>query len=84
MAWVLGVLIERNTYSWTEGSVPEDLQRKLEEIHGRITDGAEAAFFPWLAAGFREERETELDELERWRLNLEPSTETPASDPEPT
>lgn len=69
-AWVLGVLIERNTYSWTEGSVPEDLQRKLEQIHGRLGLDAEAAFFPWLTAGFSEVREAGMDELDRWRVGL--------------
>ena len=70
MAWALGVLIECNTFSWTEGSVPESKQERLTSLFYSIGSDAESAFSPWLFVGFQSVREAELDELERWRLGL--------------
>ena len=68
MAFALGVLIERNTYSYLDGSVPEDIGERLKRVHTTVAGDAEAAFMPWLSAGFQTVREARLDELERWRL----------------
>ena len=68
MAFALGALIEHNTYSYLDGSVPEGISERLTRVHTRVSADAEAAFYPWLMEGFRGAREHQPDELERWRL----------------
>jgi hypothetical protein len=70
-AWILGSLIENNTYSYTQGSVAEDIDEGLSAIHGRLAAGAEGYFMPWLMEGFRPVREQTYDEVSRWRYGLD-------------
>jgi hypothetical protein len=67
MAWLLGTVIEKNVYSPLDGSVPEDYSDRLNKIFDTLERSAEGAFMPWLADGFRAVRESEIDELQRWK-----------------
>ena len=69
-AWILGTLVERNTYSWTDGSVPEDISERLKGVYAEIAADGEDLFVPWLWEGFRGVRETGLDELDRWKYGI--------------
>jgi hypothetical protein len=69
-AWILGCLVERNTWSYTDGSVPEDICDRLVALGARLGGKGEAFFWPWLERGFREVRERVPDELDRWRYGL--------------
>lgn len=72
-AWVLGTLVEKNTYSWADGSVPGDIGEGLERVHAGLAGEGETWFAAWLVEGFRRVREHPYDELERWKIGL-PST----------
>lgn len=69
-AWILGTLVERNTYSWTEGSVPEDIYEGLKGVYAHIAADGQTLFWSWLVEGFREVREGGLDELDRWKYGI--------------
>jgi len=69
-AWLLGCLIKNNTYSYTDGSVPEYIDKKLTDIHHHFSVGAEGNLYSWLDRGFKSVREAELDELSRWKYGL--------------
>src|SRR5262249_26165509 len=69
-AWILGTLLERNTYSWADGSVPEDICRRLKRVYAEIAADGESLFMPWLMEGFRAVRERGLDELDRWKYGI--------------
>jgi CHAT domain-containing protein len=69
-AWILGYLIQSNTYSYVDGSVPEDLEEKLRDILYELDGQAEARFYPWLMAGYKAVREGEYDELQRWKYDI--------------
>ncbi|HVO10125.1 MAG TPA: CHAT domain-containing protein [Vicinamibacteria bacterium] len=84
-AWIFGCLIERNTYSPLEGSVPEDIGERLGAVADRLGADGESCFWPWLVRGFEAMREHVPDELERWRYglgkNLAARAEKPAARP---
>ena len=71
-AWILGSVIERNTYSWTDGSVPQDISERLQNVFHQVSSAfkGDEIFWPWLVEGFRQVREREPDELERWRFGM--------------
>lgn len=69
-AWILGTLVEHNTYSWMDGSVPEDLSDRLLGIFAEIGRKGDELFFPWLMKGFKSVRERDVDELARWRYGV--------------
>jgi len=66
ITFLMGTLVESNTYSYTEGSVPEDICEKLKGVHHQLSMQAEGHLMPWLMEGFRVARESGLDELQRW------------------
>ncbi len=66
ITFLMGTLVESNTYSYTEGSVPEEICEKLKGVHHQLSIQAEGCLMPWLMEGFRGAREPELDELQRW------------------
>ena len=78
MAYLLGTLIEVNTYSYTDGSVPEDICERLKGVHDELSMKAEGYFMSWLMEGFKAVREATPDELERW-LYFESGAGTPAA-----
>ena len=67
-AFVTGTLAVRNTYSPLDGSVPEDMQKKLADAVWSLDLENEGRFYPYLMRGFEAVRAREPDELERWRL----------------
>lgn len=69
-AWLLGCLIKNNTYSYTDGSVPEDIEKKLTEIQHHLSAGAEGNLYAWLNRGFKSVRDADLDELSQWKYGL--------------
>ena len=69
-AWIMGCLIEINTYSYLDGSVPEELEKKLRNIQYDIDGKAEDFLYLWLEKGFKSVREKKLDELSRWKYNM--------------
>lgn len=71
LVWITGTLIEKNIYSWIDGSVPEELGNRLERIYNGMLGHAEDVFMPWLMEGFEDVRNPEHDELSRWRWGLE-------------
>jgi hypothetical protein len=68
--WILGTLVERNTYSWTDGSVPEDISERLRGVFFSIASPGDDLFIPWLMEGFKSVREREMDELDRWKYGI--------------
>jgi len=70
-AWIFGSLIERNTYSPLDGSVPEDIGQMLMKVHGQLESRGEALFMPWLIAGFASVQDHQYNELERWQYGIE-------------
>ncbi|MEI8354697.1 MAG: CHAT domain-containing protein [Deltaproteobacteria bacterium] len=67
---LIGCFIKHNTYSYTQGSVPEDISEKLMKIQNYINAQAEGKIYPWLDRGFQSIREEEPDELIRWKYGL--------------
>jgi hypothetical protein len=74
ITFLLGTLIETNTYSYTEGSVPEDICEKLKGVHHELSMNAEGCLMPWLMEGFRAVRESPIDELQSWSYGIETTT----------
>jgi hypothetical protein len=74
MAWLMGTIVQKNVFSPLDGSVPESYSERLTRIYEDLERSAEAAFFPWLAEGFRAVREKPLDELSRWQGGIPPKT----------
>lgn len=68
--WLLGCLIKHNTYSFVDGSVPEDLNEKLKKVLYHFEGEAEGNLYPWLDRGFKSVREAEIDELQRWKYGF--------------
>ena len=69
-AWILGCLIRENTFSYLDGSVPEDICERLTRIHDDIDSDSEKYFYSWLERGFQSIREHVFDELEKWKYGL--------------
>ena len=69
--WLIGCFIKHNTYSYTQGSVPEDIAEKLKKIQYHIDAQTEGNIYPWLVNGFKLVREEEPDELIRWKYGLD-------------
>jgi hypothetical protein len=67
-AWMLGRLMTRNTFSWMDGSVPEDIYERLERVRFALAQDAEGWFMPLLMEGFAGVRNRPLDELARWQI----------------
>ena len=74
-AWILGTLVKRNTYSWADGSVPEEICQRLKDVYAEIAADGEGLFMPWLIEGFRGVREGRFDELDRWKYGISEQTE---------
>jgi hypothetical protein len=67
---LMGLLIKNNTYSWVEGSVPENLHKELTKILNSFNVKAESLIYPWLMDAFKSVREEKYDELKRWKYGL--------------
>lgn len=74
MAWILGTIIQKNTYSQLDCT--ERYEDGLKKLYFELARGAEGAFFPWLGEGFKAVRERPLDELDRWRGGIAPKPPT--------
>ena len=70
--WIMGTIIQKNTFSPLDGSVPEDIGEHLCQIYFEIESIAEGCFMSWLMDGFQGVRERQFDELQRWKANIEP------------
>ncbi len=68
-AWVMGTIMQKNTFSPLDGSVPESIGERLERVYFALESDAEGRFMPWLDLGFRSARERPMDELQRWKLH---------------
>ena len=66
-AYISGVLIEKNTFSPLDESVPEDIGETLTEAFNTIDLANESRYFPYLSKGFEAVRNQETNELDRWR-----------------
>jgi hypothetical protein len=64
ITFLMGTLIQINSYSYIDGSVPEHICEKLKEAHHELGGKAEGCLSPWLMEGFA--RESAMDELQRW------------------
>ena len=71
-AWILGSLIQHNTYSYVDGSVWEHVEESLREVQYGLDAHAEGRFYPWLMEGFKAVREANMDELQRWKYGFPP------------
>ena len=67
MAFLMGTVIQKNTFSPLEGSVPEDIGERLTNLYNTLESKAEGAFFPWLTLGFKAVREQPMSEVQRWK-----------------
>jgi hypothetical protein len=63
-AWMMGCLIERNTFP--DGHPAGQM---LEVLCMSIEKAAEQLFHPWLMAGFQSGREDPLEDVDGWRLH---------------
>lgn len=72
-SWIMGTIIQKDTFSALDGSVPEDIDEHLTRIYTELERKAEGRFFPWLDKGFRAVRERPFDELTRWRAGIDPT-----------
>jgi hypothetical protein len=68
--WLTGTIIRRNTYSPLDGSVPEDIDERLKKLATVSRLLSERYLFRYLADGFSSVRNKQIDELERWRLDV--------------
>jgi hypothetical protein len=68
-AYIMGTLIEKNTFSPLQGSVPEDIGERLLRIYVTVSEKAEDYFQNYLWRGFEKVRNPEQDELSRWRFD---------------
>jgi hypothetical protein len=69
-AWIMGTLLQKNTFSPLDGSVPESIGERLDRITFGLERTAEARFIAWLNEGFRRVRERPPDELQRWKFGI--------------
>jgi hypothetical protein len=70
ICFLMGTLIELNTYSYLDGSVPEHLGERLGALHHALAMRAEGCLMPWLEEAFAPVRQTPPDELQRWCYGL--------------
>jgi len=69
-AYIQGVLIEKNTFSPLDGSVPEDIGENLKQAYIDVSENAEVDFQGYLMPGFEYIRTRDLDDLDRWKYGL--------------
>ena len=69
-AGILGMLMVYNGYSFTGGSVDEDLDRRLVRVVEVIASEAQSRFAPWLDRGFKSVREWVPDLLWKWENDV--------------
>jgi len=66
-AYVCGILIERNSFSPLDGSVPEDIGEAMDSAYFQVDRDNEQRYLPYLRHGFDSVND-ETDELDRWRI----------------
>jgi CHAT domain-containing protein len=70
--WLVGTIVRRNTYSPLDGSVPEDIDNRMKRLASELWTSGEQHMARYLMDGFAAVRNREWDELERWRLDVDP------------
>jgi CHAT domain-containing protein len=70
--WLVGTIVRRNTYSPLDGSVPEDIDNRMKKLASDLWTSGERCMARYLVDGFAAVRNREWDELERWRLDVDP------------
>jgi hypothetical protein len=70
--WLAGTIVRRNTYSPLDGSVPEDIDNRMKKLAAELWTSGERYMARYLMDGFAAVRNREWDELERWRLDVDP------------
>lgn len=68
MAFLMGTVIQKNTFSPLDGSVPEHIGEQLTRIYYALERQAEGAFLPWLGEGFKAVRERPIEGVQRWKM----------------
>lgn len=72
-AYVCGVVMAKNIFSPLDGSVPESIGKRLTRVYHELASGNESRFFTYLTKGFQKVANRPVDELARWRMDLEGS-----------
>ena len=81
LATILGMLIVHDTYSFTQGSVPETISERLVRTRQELASDAEARFMPWLDRGFASVREWVPDLRWKWENEAPPTSKAGAPPP---
>jgi len=65
-AYLSGLIIDKNVFSYLGGSVPEDMQKKMDDLYWAISADQERDFWAYLVKGYEGERNKALSDVERW------------------
>ena len=71
-AYLMGTFVVKNTFSPWDGSVPEDIGKRMSSVFHALSMSGEAYLQDQLWKGFQSAREHKLDELDRWRMDISP------------
>jgi len=67
-AYIAGMITDRNDYSYVDGSVPETMQKKMDDLYYKISDTQEADFQGYLFKGYESVRNRDLGDIDKWRM----------------
>lgn len=71
-AYIIGSILIKNIFSYTEGSIPEEFDRRFNQIYSNLILRGEEYFDQYLSQGFKIMHSNKDESLVRW--NLEDST----------
>jgi len=67
-AYIAGMITDRNDYSYVDGSIPETMQKKMDDLYYKISDNQEADFQGYLFKGYESVRNRDLSDIDKWRM----------------
>jgi|GEM_PF-2900574 len=68
-AYIAGMITDRNDYSYVDGSIPETVQKKMDDLYYKISDNQEADFQGYLFKGYESVRNGDLSDIDKWRMS---------------
>jgi hypothetical protein len=67
-AYISGAVIEKNIFSYIDGSVPEDYEKRMSNLYISLSRDQESDFYSYLYKGFEAVRNKKPSDVERWTM----------------
>ena len=67
-AYIAGMITDRNDYSYVDGSIPETMQKKMDDLYYKISDNQKADFQGYLFKGYETVRNRAFSDIDKWRM----------------